>query len=170
MASSTDTAGPHYLPAPGGINNLYIDGYHVDAVVEEDGHYTVFAGGYVLVEGELSGAEGPLLSFFARAAVTAADAQKNDPVAAVHAAAKKVDALALVAEAAKGKSLSTRSRVLREDDPRHPGRRAALLRREASILAAWTAADETAYTRYLQDSYATANGRCAPLDRAAWKS
>lgn len=53
-------------------------------------------------------------------------------------------------------------------DPRHPARRAAAVRRAGGVLAAWTAADEAAYRRYVGEGLSDTDGHFAPEDRAAW--
>lgn len=63
-------------------------------------------------------------------------------------------------------------RVVRflSSDPRHPSQRAAQLRRQAAVLAAWTAEDELGYKQYVSDGLGATDGYYAPLARDAWKS
>ena len=54
------------------------------------------------------------------------------------------------------------------NDPRHPAKAADTLRKQAAILAEWTARDEAGYRQYLSDGLADTDGHYAPLDRPAW--
>lgn len=55
-------------------------------------------------------------------------------------------------------------------DPRHPARRAEQMRREAFVLANWSAKDEAAYARYVNEGIGDTDGHYAPLDRFGWIS
>lgn len=54
-------------------------------------------------------------------------------------------------------------------DPRHPARVAETLKRQAEILMAWTAEDESGYMRYITNGLADTDGHFVPMHRDAWK-
>ncbi|QBZ73494.1 hypothetical protein SEA_MISCHIEF19_9 [Streptomyces phage Mischief19] len=53
-------------------------------------------------------------------------------------------------------------------DPRHPINAAKVLAENAARLADWSAADEAAYARYVDDGLSATDGYYAPISRAAW--
>ena len=73
--------------------------------------------------------------------------------------------------------MAARPTLARENNPRHSKNRAARiqawadsLRKDAVTLGAWTAEDESRYSRYVSDGLGATDGRYAPIDRCAWKS
>lgn len=67
-------------------------------------------------------------------------------------------------------ALDGRMRSYNNSDPRHPARAAETLRRQAAVLAAWTATDEEGYSRYVSDGLADTDGYYAPVSRDNWKA
>ena len=55
-------------------------------------------------------------------------------------------------------------------DPRHPINAAKQLRRMAATLMTWTAQDEAAYGRYVDDGISATDGYYTPISRDAWKA
>lgn len=73
--------------------------------------------------------------------------------------------------------MAARPTLARENNPRHSKNRAARiqawadsLRKDAVTLAAWTAEDESRYSRYVSDGLGATDGHYAPIDRCAWKA
>lgn len=103
-----------------------------------------------------------------------AESKYTEAAAQVRAGAAELVAKAEAAEAHgnapyKHRGTDGRVRTFTTSDPSHPARAAVSYRRDAEILAAWTAQDEEAYSRYVSDGIADTDGWFAPLDRAAWK-
>lgn len=106
---------------------------------------------------------------------TNVDAVYAAAVEQVHAKAAEMDAEADKLEEHGFKPLWKRSNrgsriSILSSDPRHPMNAAKSLRKDALILAAWTAADEWGYSTYVIDGLGATDGYFAPLDRAAWKA
>lgn len=94
--------------------------------------------------------------------------QVRDEAAATLAEADRQDALAA--------KVAARPTLADEYNPHHPKHKAARiqawadhLRKDAEILAAWTAGDEAGYQRYVSDGLADTDGYYAPEDRTMWK-
>ncbi len=78
---------------------------------------------------------------------------------------------------AEAQQVASRPSKADPKNPRHPLNRAARiryaadhLRKEAAVLASWTALDEMHYTDYVQKGLGDTNGPFAPEGRAAWKA
>lgn len=79
MNATTKTTAGSYKPNAAGARTLadarplYIGDHRVTAEVSETGHYTVFIGCKIAAEGELTGSEGELNSFFRELALAASE-------------------------------------------------------------------------------------------------
>ncbi len=95
-------------------------------------------------------------------------------VAQIHATASEMlagaDELASFGEGDyRFRNSTGRMVTLHSSDPRHPARAAVTLRREADVLAAWTATDEQGYGQYVSDGIGDTDGYYAPVSRSQWK-
>lgn len=118
---------------------------------------------------ETVAAQTPDMDAVAEAVYAPAATQVRETAAEKLAEADRQDARA-AAEAARPSKADERN-------PRHPKHKAARiqkwadhLRKEAVVLAAWTAQDEMAYNDYVSQGLGGTDGYFAPIERTAWKA
>lgn len=162
---------------------MLIDGQNVYVVVDMD-TASLMVGGRIVAEravgGHMTAAAAQRWAVEYRAgqvADEAAVAEAVNPdavhaavVDAVHAKGAELAAHADALDESAAKPFYLRKRLLDPSDPRHPAQAVGQFRRDAAILAAWTATDEVAYARYMDDGIGATDGYYAPLDRAYWKA
>ena len=178
MNTTHEAIGTYYPATPGATtlkdsSDLYINGQRVSAMVDEDGGYSVFVGTKIVAYGELNGTEGELMMFFAAKALVATTEVETETISeTVKNIRSEADVLHVEADALDVTTplIDRRGRVVPVTAPWHNAYRAAILRSNAAILAAWTDADESGYKQYISDGLADTDGYYTPIDRASWKA